>query len=401
MIDINNYSFRGKNVLIRVDFNVPVNEKQKVTDDSRIVAAIPTIKSVVDSGGSAILISHRGRPKNNLDKHLSMRPISKHLEKLIKKDVVFINNCCGGIVEKKIMSIPKGSVVMLENLRFHKGETMGDIYFAKKLSLLGDFFINDAFGTAHRAHASTFHITKFFKNRCLFGHLMNREIEMINKALNSPQKPFTAIVGGAKISSKIGVLTSLIKKVDNLIIGGAMAYTFIKSMGGNVGGSLVEDDKIDLALKIIEDASYSNCTLHLPVDSLNTLSLNDESNVHSSDIKEIKNNLIGVDIGPKTIKIFSDIISASKTILWNGPMGVFEKAAFSKGTSEITNSVSSATKNGAFSLVGGGDSVAAIKLFSKESSVSYISTGGGATLEYIENFSLPGIEAVMKSFQSI
>ena len=394
MAGIDSCSFIGKKVLIRVDFNVPFDRDLNILDNTRIRRAIPTIRSVLKNGGTPILISHRGRPKNGFDPFFSMQPLALELEKLLNTPVVFLPDCVGKKVELSIKLLNPGSVVLLENLRFYKEEKMCDLGFSEKLSRLADVFINDAFGTAHRSHASTTGVTKFFPKTKYFGCIMEQEISSLNKIFKTPIQPLTAIIGGAKISSKIGVLSSLVGVVDNLIIGGGMAYTFIKALGGEIGDSLVEDNKIDLALSIISEAKKNNTSLCLPVDSLNSRSPNNATNIYFSDIKKINSGFMGVDIGEKSISHFVDIISRSGTVLWNGPMGVFEVPDFSKGTSSITQAIVSATEKGVFSLVGGGDSISALNQFADENKVSYVSAGGGAMLEYLEKMSLPAIDAI-------
>ena len=394
MNNIANFDFKNKKTLIRVDFNVPLGENNKVTDTSRIIAAIPTIKRVISSGGIAILISHLGRPKGKKNLRYSLSNIQKDLEKLLHKSVAFIDDCIGSKVERFIYKQTAGSVILLENLRFYNEEESGDLEFAKKLSRLADVYINDAFGTAHRLHASNSVIPQFFKHK-FFGLLMQDEVLNLEKTLKTPTKPFTAIIGGAKISSKIEVVLALIDKVDNLIIGGGMAFTFIKARGGAIGNSIYEEDKIDLANKIIQKAENKGVNIILPSDSINSSKFGDDGDIQISHIEKIESNYMGLDIGPESIKIFSNVIQNSKTIIWNGPMGVFEIELFSEGTRQIALSVAKATSEGAYSLVGGGDSVAAIKKFNLESSVSYISTGGGAMIEYLEGKKLPAIEAML------
>ena len=391
---IANFDFKNKRTLIRVDFNVPLTEDNKVTDNSRIVAAIPTIKKVISTGGIAILISHLGRPKGKKTSKHSLSNIQKDLEKLLLQPVAFLDDCIGSKVERFINKQTAGSVIVLENLRFYNEEEIGDVSFAKKLANLGDVYINDAFGTAHRKHASNSVITQFFKTK-FFGLLMQDEIFNLDKAIKNPTKPFTAIIGGAKISGKIEVVLSLIEKVDNLIIGGGMAYTFVKARGGAIGNSIYEKDKLELADRIIQKAQDRGVNIILPTDSVNSSKFGEDGAIQTSDIEKISPNYMGLDIGPKSIQLFKNVIQNSKTIIWNGPMGVFEMDLFSKGTEQIALSVSKATSNGAYSLVGGGDSVSAIKKFNLENNVSYISTGGGAMIEYLEGKKLPAIEAML------
>ena len=394
MNNIANFDFKNKRTLIRVDFNVPLTEDNKVTDNSRIVAAIPTIKKVISTGGIAILISHLGRPKGKKTSKHSLSNIQKDLEKLLLQPVAFLDDCIGSKVQSFINKQNAGSVIVLENLRFYNEEEIGDISFAKKLANLADVYINDAFGTAHRQHASNSVITQFFKTK-FFGLLMQDEIFNLDKAIKNPTKPFTAIIGGAKISGKIEIVLSLIEKVDNLIIGGGMAYTFVKARGGAIGNSIYEKDKLELADRIIQKAQDRGVNIILPTDSVNSSKFGEDGAIQTSDIEKISPNYMGLDIGPKSIQLFKNVIQNSKTIIWNGPMGVFEMDLFSKGTEQIALSVSKATSNGAYSLVGGGDSVSAIKKFNLENNVSYISTGGGAMIEYLEGKKLPAIEAML------
>ena len=394
MNNIANFDFKNKRTLIRVDFNVPLTEDNKVTDNSRIIAAIPTIKKVISTGGIAILISHLGRPKGKKTSKHSLSNIQKDLEKLLLQPVAFLDDCIGSKVQSFINKQNAGSVIVLENLRFYNEEEIGDISFAKKLANLADVYINDAFGTAHRQHASNSVITQFFKTK-FFGLLMQDEIFNLDKAIKNPTKPFTAIIGGAKISGKIEVVLSLIEKVDNLIIGGGMAYTFVKARGGAIGNSIYEKDKLELADRIIQKAQDRGVNIILPTDSVNSSKFGEDGAIQTSDIEKISPNYMGLDIGPKSIQLFKNVIQNSKTIIWNGPMGVFEMDLFSKGTEQIALSVSKATSNGAYSLVGGGDSVSAIKKFNLENNVSYISTGGGAMIEYLEGKKLPAIEAML------
>lgn len=395
MKNLSEISFSGKKVLIRVDFNVPLNDQFEITDDSRMVAALPTIKKVLADGGSAIIMSHLGRPKNGPEQKFSLKHLQKHLSVLLGTDVFFVEDCVGEQAQEAASQLVGREVLLLENLRFHKSEKEGDFSFAKQLSGLADAYINDAFGTAHRAHASTAVVAQFFPDDKYSGFLLATEITSMEIVLKNPEKPFTAIIGGAKISGKIDVIKSLFEKADNLIIGGGMAYTFAKAMGGNIGKSLVEDEKVALAKQLIEQAKVKGVNLVLPIDSVNADSFNNNAITKSSDILEIDADYMGLDIGKKSIAHFSDIIKSSKTIIWNGPMGVFEMENFSTGTKQIAFAICSATENGAFSLIGGGDSVAAIKKFGLGDKVSYISTGGGAMLEYLEGKKLPGVEAVL------
>ena len=393
MIGLQNIKPFNKRVLIRVDFNVPLDKNKKITDITRIQAALPTIQKIITGGGIAVLISHLGRPKTK-EKNLSLKPIAKKLSELLNQKVFFSKDCVGNKVLSEIKKLNSGEVILLENLRYYKEEEQGDISFSEKLSKLADIYINDAFGTAHRAHASTSIITRFFKKNCFCGLLLEKEISNLNLILKNPKRPFTAIIGGAKISGKIEIILSLLEKVDKIIIGGGMAYTFIKAMGGNVGKSIVEEDKLILAQKIIEGAKEKNVELILPIDSINSLSFSNEEKSSSSDIYKIPEDKMGLDIGKESILLFEKHILKSKTILWNGPMGVFEFSNFCNGTKSIGKAICVSTLNGAFSLIGGGDSIAASKLFGLSEEVSYMSTGGGAMLEYIEGKELPAIKAL-------
>jgi len=395
MNTINDISLKGKRVLIRVDFNLPLDDKLNITDDGRMLAALPTIKRVISDGGMAIVMSHLGRPKNGFEKKFSLKNPANHLSTLLSSPVSFSSNCIGGKTELDVKKMNPGDVLVLENLRFYKEETAGDERFAKKLAALGDIYINDAFGAAHRPHASTAIIAKFFPKKKYFGLLLAKEIAFLEQAIINTNRPFTAIIGGAKITGKIDVITALFDKVDNLIIGGGMGYTFAKAMGGEIGRSLVEKEKVFLAKKLIAKAKEKNVNLLLPTDSLNSMSLRDFSNINTSSILSIDKSYIGLDIGRESIDKFVNIITSSKTIIWNGPMGVFEIKQFENGTKEIAKAICLATKKGSFSLVGGGDSVASLKKFNLENGVSYISTGGGAMLEYLEGKKLPGISAIM------
>lgn len=396
MKNIDTYSFKGKKVLIRVDFNVPLDENLSITDDTRIRAAIPTILSVINNQGAAILMSHLGRPKGTIDEKLSLKHIVAHLSELLGVDVKFATNCIGQAAKDAAKSLKNGEVLLLENLRFHKSEKNGDEKFSAELAQLANVYINDAFGTAHRAHASTTIVAKFFGQEKMFGHIMNNEIKNINKVLKNVEQPYTAIIGGSKVSSKISIIKNLLTKVDNLIIGGAMAFTFIKAKGGTVGNSLVEENYLNKINSLYEIAEKNNAKIILPTDSLNANKFSKDAHVSLSDIDKIPSDRMGLDVGPDSIKIFEKTISLSKTILWNGPVGVFEFDKFAEGTKAIGTSIVEATKNGAFSLIGGGDSVAALKKFNLSNNVSYISTGGGALLEYMEGKVLPGIAAMEK-----
>ncbi len=394
MKTIGGISMKGKKVLIRVDFNIPLDKNLKITDDSRMIAALPTIKKVISDGGMAIILSHLGRPKNGFEENFSLRHIIGRLSKLLGSPVAFSSDCIGEKTTNDVGNMNNGDVLVLENLRFYSEETVGDIIFAEKLAALGDIYINDAFGTVHRAHSSTTIITKFFPNNKYFGFLLARELESLEKALLSPKRPFTAIIGGAKITGKIDVIRSLLDKVDNLIIGGGMAYTFAKAMGGEIGRSLFEEEKVFLAKELIDEAKNKGVKLLLPSDSVNGDNFNNLANISKSSILRIDSDYMGLDIGNDSIKKFSKIIKSSKTLIWNGPMGVFEMEKFENGTKKIGEAICFATEKGAISLVGGGDSIAAIKKFNFKERVSYISTGGGAMLKYLEGGVLPGVLAI-------
>lgn len=394
MKTIKDYNFQNKRALIRVDFNVPLNEELEVTDTSRIEAAKPTIHKILEDGGSAILMSHLGRPEG-VEQKYSLENIVSKVSEIIGVRVKFVPECVGEVAKEAAEELQPGEVLLLENLRFHPEEKKGNEEFAKELSVLGDIYVNDAFGTAHRAHASTTIVAKFFKEKCI-GYLLEKEINSIEKVLGHPEKPVTAVLGGAKVSTKITVIENILDKVDHLIIGGGMTYTFIKARGGKIGSSLVEDDKQDLALKILKIAKQKGVEVHLPVDSVIADSFSELANTEVVPVDEIPDGWMGLDIGPDTVKNYGSILEESKTILWNGPMGVFEMKPFAKGTIAVGEYIISATKQGAFSLVGGGDSVAAVKKYQMEDKVSYVSTGGGAMLEMLEGKSLPGIEAIKK-----
>ncbi len=394
MKTVNDINFKDKKALIRVDFNVPLNDKFQVTDTTRIQAAKPTILKVLEDGGSAILMSHLGRPKG-IEEKFSLKHIVKEVTNILGVHVKFVENCVGELAEKAAAELQNGEILLLENLRFHPEEKAGDKDFAEKLSKLGDIYVNDAFGTAHRAHASTTIIAQFFPENKCFGLLLAKEVESLNAVLNNSAKPVTAVIGGAKVSSKIDVIKNIMDKVDNIIIGGGMAYTFIKVKGGKIGESLVEDDKLDVAQEILNLAKEKNTKIHLPIDVIAADAFSEDANIQIFPANDIPDGWMGLDAGPKTNVGFSFIIAASKTILWNGPIGVFEMAKFAKGTIEMGNAIADATAEGAFSLVGGGDSVAAVKQFGFADKVSYVSTGGGAMLEMLEGKTLPGIEALL------
>ncbi len=394
MKTIDQLNFAGKKALIRVDFNVPLDKDYKITDDNRITAALPTLKKILADGGSLILMSHLGRPKEGPTEKYSLKHIIPHLSELLGKEVQFADDCIGQQATDKAAALKDGEVLLLENLRFYKEEEKGDKDFAEKLSKLGDVYVNDAFGTAHRAHASTAVIAQFFPDAKYFGYLMGAELENAEKVLNGAAKPFTAIMGGAKVSDKLLLIENMLDKVDNLIIGGGMAYTFAKAQGGNIGKSLVEEDKQDLALQLIQKAKDKGVNLLLPTDSIIADAFANEANTDTAPNKDIKEGWMGLDIGPESIKAFTEVIEGSKTILWNGPMGVFEMEKFEKGTKAVAEAVVKATQNGAFSLIGGGDSAAAVSKFGLNDEVSYVSTGGGALLEYMEGKELPGVKAI-------
>lgn len=395
MKTLNDFNFNNKKALIRVDFNVPLNEKFEVTDATRIVSAKPTITKILEDGGSCILMSHLGRPKGVQDE-FSLRHIVAEVESVLGVKVRFVEDCIGEKAENAAANLKPGDVLLLENLRFHKEEEAGDKAFSEKLAKLGDIYVNDAFGTAHRAHASTTIIAEFFpKNKC-FGYLLAQEIESIDKVMKTGEKPVLAVLGGSKISSKITIIENILDKVDHLIIGGGMSFTFIKAQGGKIGNSICEDDKMDLALDILKQAKAKNVQVHIPVDVIAADAFSNDANTQIVNINEIPDGWEGLDAGPKSREMFHDVVMQCKTILWNGPLGVFEMENFAKGTIALGNSIAESTKNGAFSLVGGGDSVAAVKQFGFEDKVSYVSTGGGAMLESLEGKVLPGIAAIIE-----
>ncbi|WP_405378491.1 phosphoglycerate kinase [Nonlabens sp. Asnod3-A02] len=389
---IDQINFENKKALIRVDFNVPLDENFKVTDATRIQAAKDTIIHVLEKGGSVILMSHLGRPKNK-ENDFSLRHVVDTASDILGVQVKFVEDCIGEIAQKAAQDLQPGEVLLLENLRYYSEETAGDSAFAKALSQLGDVYINDAFGTAHRAHASTAVIAQYFEEKC-FGLLMNREIDSLDKVMETPERPLVAILGGAKVSSKITVIENILTKVDDLIIAGGMAYTFIKAQGGKIGDSLVEDDKQSLALEILAKAKETNTRIHLPVDVVIANSFSELATMDKAAIDQIPDGWMGLDVGEKSRELFHEVLQSAKTILWNGPAGVFEMEPFANGTIALGKSVAMATKNGAFSLVGGGDSVAAVKQFGFADQVSYVSTGGGAMLEMLEGKTLPGIAAI-------
>jgi phosphoglycerate kinase len=393
MKTIHDISFKGKRALIRVDFNVPLDKSYNVTDDNRIRATIPTLKKILADGGSCILMSHLGRPKEGPEEKYSLKHTIKTTEQLLGRPVQFASDCIGDEAVSKAQSLKPGEVLLLENLRFYKEEEKGDVKFAEKLSKLGDVYVNDAFGTAHRAHASTTIVAQFFKDKCA-GLVMAAELDNAKKVLENAEKPFTAIMGGAKISDKILIIEQLLDRVDNLIIGGGMAYTFFKAIGGNVGKSLVEEDKLSLAKELIQKAKTKGVELHLPIDSVIADKFDANANSDVANNTAIKDGWMGLDIGPQATQVFSKVVENSKTILWNGPMGVFELEKFATGTKKIAEAVVKATDKGAFSLIGGGDSAAAVAQLGFSEKVSYVSTGGGALLEYFEGKVLPGVKAL-------
>ncbi len=393
MKTINDINFSGKRALIRVDFNVPLDKSLNVTDDNRIRATIPTLNKVLKDGGSCVLMSHLGRPKDGPDDKYSLKHTITTLEKLLGRKVQFANDCIGEEAITKASALKAGEVLLLENLRFYKEEEKGDVGFAEKLSKLGEIYINDAFGTAHRAHASTTIVAQFFKEKCA-GLVMAAELANAKKVMEKAEKPFTAIMGGAKISDKILIIEQLLDKVNHLIIGGGMSYTFFKAMGGNIGKSLVEEDKLALAKELIQKAKAKGVELHLPIDSVAADKFDAAANTQIVMNTAIPDGWMGLDIGPQARIVFSKVIEESKTILWNGPMGVFEMPKFEAGTKAIAEAVVRATKKGAFSLIGGGDSAAAVAQFGFADDVSYVSTGGGALLEYFEGKVLPGVKAL-------
>jgi len=394
MKTLNDFNFNNKKALIRVDFNVPLNANFEVTDATRIVSAKPTIIKILEDGGSCVLMSHLGRPKG-VQEEFSLKHIISKVEDVLGVEVKFASNCVGAEAEEKVNALQPGEILLLENLRFHDEEKKGDKDFAEQLSKLGDIYVNDAFGTAHRAHASTTIIAEFFPEAKCFGHLLAQEIESIKKVLEDGEKPVLAILGGAKVSSKITVIENILDKVDHLIIGGGMTFTFVKAQGGSIGDSICEDDKMELALDILKQAEAKGVKIHIPVDVVAADAFSNDANTQVVDVRHIPDGWQGLDAGPKSLDIFDSVVNECKTILWNGPLGVFEMENFAKGTIALGNSIANSTKNGAFSLVGGGDSVAAVKQFGFDHKVSYVSTGGGAMLESLEGKTLPGIAAIL------
>lgn len=394
MKTLNDFNFKNKKALIRVDFNVPLDENFNVTDATRIEAAKPTIDKILADGGSVILMSHLGRPKG-IEKKYSLEHILKTASDVLGVSVKFSTDCRGDVAKAAAANLKPGEVLLLENLRFYNEEEAGDVAFSKELASLGDIYVNDAFGTAHRAHASTTIIAQFFPNDKCFGTLLAKEIESLNRVLKNSEKPVTAVLGGSKVSSKITVIENILDKVDHMIIGGGMTYTFVKALGGKVGDSICEVDKQDLALEILRLAKEKGVQLHIPVDVVAADAFSNDAQTQVVDVREIPDGWQGLDAGPKSLENFKKVILESKTILWNGPLGVFEMPTFAKGTIELGNYIAQSTANGAFSLVGGGDSVAAVKQFGLEDKMSYVSTGGGAMLEMLEGRILPGIDAIL------
>ena len=394
MKTLNDFNFKSKKALIRVDFNVPLDENFKVTDSNRIEAAKPTIDKILAEGGSVILMSHLGRPKGKEDKY-SLKHIVDTVAQVLEVPVIFASDCRGTVAQNAASNLKPGEVLLLENLRFYEEEEAGDVSFSKDLASLGDIYVNDAFGTAHRAHASTTIIAQFFPESKCFGLLLAKEIESLNRVLNNSVKPVTAVLGGSKVSSKITVIENILDKVDHMIIGGGMTFTFIKALGGKVGNSICEDDKLDLAIEILPKAKEKGVQIHIPVDVVAANAFSNDADTQIVDVREIPDGWQGLDAGPKSLENFKEVIMASKTILWNGPLGVFEMEKFAHGTITLGEYIAESTANGAFSLVGGGDSVSAVKQFGLEDKMSYVSTGGGAMLEMLEGRTLPGIQAIL------
>ena len=394
MKTLQDFNFKNKKALIRVDFNVPLDEKFNVTDINRIEAAKPTIDKILSDGGSVILMSHLGRPKGKEEKY-SLKHIVSKVSDVLNVPVLFASDCKGEVAQSAASNLQPGQVLLLENLRFYAEEEAGDVAFAKELASLGDIYVNDAFGTAHRAHASTTIIAQFFPKSKFFGLLLSKEIDSLNRVLNNSVKPVTAVLGGSKVSSKITVIENILDKVDHMIIGGGMTFTFIKALGGKIGDSICEDDKLDLAIEILHKAKEKNVHIHIPVDVVAANAFSNDAQTQIVDVREIPDGWQGLDAGPKSLENFRKVIMDSKTILWNGPLGVFEMENFANGTITLGNFIAESTANGAFSLVGGGDSVAAVKQFNLEEKMSYVSTGGGAMLEMLEGRILPGIQAIL------
>ena len=394
MKTLQDFNFKNKKAVIRVDFNVPLDENFHVTDTTRIEAAKPTIDKIIADGGSVILMSHLGRPKGVEEKY-SLQHIVKTASEILGTEVLFASDCVGEIAEKAAENLQPGQVLLLENLRFYAEEEAGDVAFAKQLASLGDIYVNDAFGTAHRAHASTTIIAQFFPEHKCFGALLAKEIESLNKVLKNSEKPVTAVLGGSKVSSKITVIENILDKIDHMIIGGGMTFTFVKALGGKIGDSICEDDKMELALEILKIAKEKGVQIHIPVDVVAANAFSNDAQTQIVDVREIPDGWQGLDAGPKSLEAFKKVIMDSKTILWNGPLGVFELPTFANGTISLGNFIAESTANGAFSLVGGGDSVAAVKQFGLEDKMSYVSTGGGAMLEMLEGRILPGVAAIL------
>ncbi len=394
MKTLNDFNFQNKKAIVRVDFNVPLDANFAVTDANRIEAAKPTIDKILADGGSVILMSHLGRPKGKEDQ-FSLRHIVATAQEVLGVPVMFAADCRGEVAQQAAQNLQPGQVLLLENLRFYAEEEAGDVAFAKELASLGDIYVNDAFGTAHRAHASTTIIAQFFPNSKCFGMLLAKEIDSLNRVLNNSVKPVTAVLGGSKVSSKITVIENILDKVDHMIIGGGMTFTFVKALGGKIGNSICEDDKQDLALEILRLAKEKGVQIHIPVDVVAGDQFSNDANTQVVDVRAIPDGWEGMDAGPKSLEQFKKVILESKTILWNGPLGVFEMPTFAQGTIQLGEFIAEATANGAFSLVGGGDSVAAVKQFGLEEKMSYVSTGGGAMLEMLEGRVLPGIQAIL------
>lgn len=395
MKTLQDFNFKNQKAVIRVDFNVPLDENFNVTDTTRIEAAKPTIDKILADGGSVILMSHLGRPKG-VEAKYSLKHIVKTTTEILGKEVLFASDCVGGIAESAAKNLQPGQVLLLENLRFYAEEEAGDVVFAKQLASLGDVYVNDAFGTAHRAHASTTIIAQFFEGKKCFGALLTKEIESLNRVLKNSEKPVTAVLGGSKVSSKITVIENILDKIDHMIIGGGMTFTFVKALGGKIGNSICEDDKMELALAILKIAKEKGVQIHIPVDVVAADAFSNDANTQIVDVREIPDGWQGLDAGPKSLAAFKKVIMESKTILWNGPLGVFELPAFANGTITLGNYIAESTANGAFSLVGGGDSVSAVKQFGLEEKMSYVSTGGGAMLEMLEGRTLPGVAAILE-----
>ena len=395
MKTLQDFNFKNQKAIIRVDFNVPLDENFHVTDTTRIEAAKPTIDKILADGGSVILMSHLGRPKGVETKY-SLKHIVKTASEILGTEVLFASDCVGNIAESAAKNLQPGQVLLLENLRFYAEEEAGDVPFAKQLAALGDIYVNDAFGTAHRAHASTTIIAQFFEGKKCFGALLTKEIESLNKVLKNSEKPVTAVLGGSKVSSKITVIENILDKIDHMIIGGGMTFTFVKALGGKIGNSICEDDKMELALAILKTAKEKGVQIHIPVDVVAADAFSNDAQTQIVDVKQIPDGWQGLDAGPKSLEAFGKVIIESKAILWNGPLGVFELPAFANGTITLGNYIAESTANGAFSLVGGGDSVSAVKQFGLEDKMSYVSTGGGAMLEMLEGRTLPGVAAILE-----